>query len=147
MPSSTPLPLSPWVTSINFHFVLAFKNKFLHCLAKLYVPDDYNPIVLLGIVQHSGKCITTKLTVGFQFYLPYLMCFGQPTSILFATGPHVTINLIVGSPFIQAMGMILDMTDQVAELKTLGAPPFSIEYHCAMVHVPIRATEGVRAYP
>ncbi len=35
------------------------------------------------------------------------------------------------------MGMILDMTDHVAELKTLDAPPFPIEYHHAMVHVPI----------
>jgi hypothetical protein len=47
------------------------------------------------------------------------------------------VNLIVGLPFIQAMGMILDMTDHVAELKTLDAPPFCIEYHCTMVHVPI----------
>jgi hypothetical protein len=47
------------------------------------------------------------------------------------------VNLIVGLPFIQATGMILDMMDQVAELKTLDAPQFPIEYHHTTVHVPI----------
>jgi hypothetical protein len=65
----------------NFHFVLAIAKKFPDCLAKLYVPDDYNPIILSGIVQRGGKCITTKLTVGFQFHLPYLMHSSQLTSI------------------------------------------------------------------
>jgi hypothetical protein len=31
----------------------------------------------------------------------------------------------------------LGMTDHVAELKTLDAPPFSIEYCCVTVHAPI----------
>ncbi len=84
----------------SLHFVLAIAKKFPHCLAKLYAPDDYNPIALSGIVQRSGECITTKLTVGFQFNLPYPMGSGQPTSILIATGPHVMVNLIVGLPFI-----------------------------------------------
>jgi hypothetical protein len=40
--------------------------------------------------------------------------------------------------------MILDMTDHVAELKTLDAPPFPIEYRCAMVHVPIVDESKIR---
>jgi hypothetical protein len=56
----------------NFHFVLAIAKKFPHCFAKLYVPEDYNLIILLGIVQRGGECITTKLSVSFQFHLPYL---------------------------------------------------------------------------
>jgi hypothetical protein len=31
----------------NFHFVSAIAKKFPHCLAKLYVPEDYNLIILL----------------------------------------------------------------------------------------------------
>jgi hypothetical protein len=108
------------------------------------VPEDYNLIILSGIVQHGGKCITTKLTVGFQFHLPYLMHSGQPTSILIATGPNILVNLIVGLPFIQATGMILDVMDHVAELKTLVAPPFPIEYRRAMVHVPIMDKSKIR---
>jgi hypothetical protein len=30
----------------NFHFAVSIVKKFPHCLAKLYVPDDYNLIVL-----------------------------------------------------------------------------------------------------
>jgi hypothetical protein len=108
------------------------------------VPEDYNLIILSGIVQHGGKCITTKLTVGFQFYLPYLMRSSQPTSILIATGPHVTVNLIAGLPFIQATGMILDMKDHDTKLKTLDMAPFPIEYRCARVHVPIVDESKIR---
>jgi hypothetical protein len=76
--------------------------------------------------------------------LPYLAHSGQLASILIATGPHVTVNLIVGLPFIQATGMILDMMDHVAELKTLDAPPFPIEYRRATVHVPIVDNSKIR---
>jgi hypothetical protein len=72
------------------------------------------------------------------------MCSGQPTSILIALGPHVMVNLNVGLSLIQAAGMILDMTDHVAELKTLGTPPFPIEYRHAMVHVPIVDESEIR---
>jgi hypothetical protein len=78
-----------------------------------------------------------RLSVGFQFHLPYLTHAGQPTSILIATGPHVMVNLIVGLPFIQATGMILDLVDNVANLKSLDCPPFPIKYRRATVHVPI----------
>ncbi len=40
--------------------------------------------------------------------------------------------------------MILDMTDHIAELKTLNAPPFPIEYHQATVHVPIVDESKIR---
>jgi hypothetical protein len=116
---------------------LSWPKKFPQCLARFYVPDDYNLIVLSRIFQCGGECITTKLTVSFQFHLTYLEHSGQLTSILIATRPEVMVNLIVGLPFIQATGMILDMMDHVTEVKTLGAPPFSIEYCCTRVHDPI----------
>jgi hypothetical protein len=55
----------------NFHFVATLAKKYPHCIAKLYVPEDYNPIVLSGIVQRGGESVTMELTVGFQFHLPY----------------------------------------------------------------------------
>ena len=72
-------------------------------MAKLYIPRDYNPIVLSGIVQCRGEPITMELTVSFQFHLPYSTKEGNLTSILIAMGPHVTVNMIVGLSFIQAM--------------------------------------------
>jgi hypothetical protein len=81
--------------------------------------------------------MTTKLMVGFQFHSPHLTKEGDPTSILIATGPHVTVNMIVGIPFIQATRAIIDLLDNVAELRALNAPPFPLEFRRAMVHVPV----------
>ena len=49
----------------NFCFVAAIAKQYPHCIAKIFVPKDYNPIVLSGIVQRGGESITTELTVGF----------------------------------------------------------------------------------
>ena len=112
------------LTTGNFHFVAAL------------VPDD-NPIVLSGIVQRGGESVTTELTVGFQFHLPYKTRDGQDTSILIVTGPHVTVNTIIGLPSIQATCMIINLSDNVADMRALLTSPFPFEYHRAMVHVSI----------
>ncbi len=124
------------LTTGNFHFVAAVAKRHPHCVAKIFVPNDYSPIVLSGIVQRGGESVTTEVSVGFQFHLSYLTKEGEPTSILIATGPHVTVNLIVGLPFIQATRGIIDFADNVADLRALDAPPFPIEYRRATVHVP-----------
>ncbi len=121
----------------NFHFVAAVAKQYPHCVAKLFVPKDYNPVVLSGIVQRGGESITTELRVGFQFHLPYLTKEGNNTSILIATGPHVTVNTIIGLPFIQATRAVIDLADNVAELRALDAPLFLLKYRCATVHAPI----------
>jgi hypothetical protein len=126
----------------NFHFVAVVAKCHPHCLAKIYVPRDYNPIVLSGIVQCGGELITTELTIGFQFHLPYLTKEGNPTSILIATGPQVTVNMIVGLPFIQATWAVIDLSDNVAGLRALDAPPFPLKYHRSTVHVPAAIGEG-----
>jgi hypothetical protein len=81
--------------------------------------------------------VTTELTVGFQFHLPYLTREGDTTSILIATGPHVKVNMILGLPFIQATRAVIDLADNVAELCALNAPPFPLKYRRTTVHVPI----------
>ena len=93
--------------------------------------------MLSGIVQRGGESITTELTVGFQFHLPYLTKDGDPTSILIATGPHVTVNMIVGLPFIQATRAVIDLSDNVVKLRAFDAPHFPLEYRRATVHVPV----------
>jgi hypothetical protein len=125
------------LTMGNFHFVVAVAKRYPHCVAKIFAPEDYNPIVLSGIVQRGGKSVTTELMVGFQFHLPYLMKDGSHTRIVIATGPHMTVNTIVGLPFIQATQAIIDLSDNVANLRTIDAPSFPIKYCRAMVHVPV----------
>ena len=121
----------------NFHFFSAVAKRYPHCLAKLLAPADYAPIVLSGIVQHQDSAVTTELEVGFQFHLPYRTTGGDSSSLLVATGPHVSVNTIIGLPFIKATGMILDFVDDVAECKHLDCPPFRIDYRRTSNHVPV----------
>ncbi len=53
-----------------------------------------------------------------------------------ATGPHVSVNMIVGLPFIKGVGMIIDTVDDVANCKYLDCPPFLIDYRRTSNQVP-----------
>ena len=113
----------------NFHYFASLAKRFPHCLAKVFAPQDYAPIVLSGIVQsHQHEAVTTELEVGFQFHLPYKTTAGEETSFLIATGPQVSVNTILGLPFMQGTGMILDLVDNLAECKYLDCPAFLIDY-------------------
>jgi hypothetical protein len=102
-------------------------KRFPHCLAKVFAPQDYAPIILSGVVQsHQHKSVTTELEAGFQFHLPYKTTAGEDASLLIATGPHVSVNTILGLPFMQFTGMILDLFDNLAECKYLNCPAFPI---------------------
>ena len=101
------------------------------------MPKDYYSITLSGIIEDfNGASITTDLTVAFSFHLPYFTREGAPTTFLVAVGPNVTVNTILGLPFIQQTKMIIDAADQVAELRSLDAPPFPIDFRRAQCGVP-----------
>jgi hypothetical protein len=51
-------------------------------------------------------------------------------------GRNVTINAILGLPFIQQTKMVIDTADHVAKLRALHAPPFPINFLHAMCAVP-----------
>ena len=122
----------------NFHYFASLAKRFPHCLAKVFAPQDYAPIVLSGVVQsHQHEAVTTELEVGFQFHLPYKTTAGEETSFLIATGPHVSVNTILGLPFMQGTGMILDLVDNLAECKYLDCPAFPIDYRRTSNHVPV----------
>jgi hypothetical protein len=124
------------LTTGNFHFFAQIAKAYPHTVAAIYSHAGYSPIVLSGIVQQNGESVTTDLTVAFQFHMPYLTREGTPSTLLVATGPHVTVNAILGLPFIQQTRMIIDAADQVAELRSLDAPPFPIDFRRAQCGVP-----------
>jgi hypothetical protein len=95
----------------NLHYYAAIAKAFPHTVAAIFSAADHNPIVLSGIVQHGGASVTTDLAVAFQFHMPYFTCKGHPTTLLVACGPIVTVNTILGLPFIQATRMVLDASD------------------------------------
>ena len=109
----------------NLHFFAAIAKAYPHTVAAVHRETDYSPITLSGIVQQGGESVSTELTVGFQFHLPYLTREGHPTHLSVACGPNVTVNTILGLPFIQQTRMIIDASDQVADLRALDTPPFS----------------------
>jgi hypothetical protein len=53
-----------------------------------------------------------------------------------AVGPNVTVNTILGLPFIKQTKMIVDAADQVAELCALDALPFPIGFRHPQCHIP-----------
>jgi len=122
----------------NFHYFASLVIRFPHCLAKVFAPQDYAPIVLSGVVQsQQQEAVTTKLEVGFQFHLPYKTSQGEDAPLLIATGPNVSVNTILGLPFMQGTGMILNLVNNTAECKYLDCPPFLIDFRGTSNHVPV----------
>jgi hypothetical protein len=119
----------------NYHFFAAAK-RYPQCVAKIFLPEDYSPIILSGIVQNNDCAITTDLAIAFQFHLPYLTKDGSTTSFIVATGPQVSVNTVLGLPLIITTGMIIYFVDKVVEAKRLDCPPFKIDFCRAMKTIP-----------
>ena len=70
----------------NYSFFAAIAKRHPHCIAKVFLPKDHSPIILLGVIDDENQAITTKLSIAFQFHVSYLTRDGQLTSISIATG-------------------------------------------------------------
>jgi hypothetical protein len=112
----------------NFHFFALLVKQFPHIVAKIFAPQDYVPIILLGIVQSNQEAVMTNLEVGFHFHLLYKTKEGDDSSLMIATGPNFSLNTIIGLPFMRGTGMILDLVDNLVECKHLVCPLFPIEF-------------------
>jgi hypothetical protein len=135
------------LSTSNFHFFTAIAKAYPHTIAAVHRETDYSPITLSGIVQQGGALVSTELTVAFQFHLPYLTREGNSTHLSVTCGPNVTFNTILGLPFIQQTRMIIDASDQVADLWALDTPPFTIDFRRAMCTVPNVAHPPTPAVP
>ena len=122
----------------NYHFFAAIAKQYPQCVAKIFLPEEYSPIVLFGIVQDNADAITTELLVAFQLHLPYFTKEGSTTSFVMATGPHLSVNTVLGLPLITVTGMILDLdfNDNVVQAKNLDCPPFPIDFCRATKTIP-----------
>jgi hypothetical protein len=103
----------------------------------MYTHDDYAPIVLSGVVQSNQESVTTELEVGFLFHLLYWTREGDTSSLMVATGPNVSVNTILGLPFMKAMGIILDLVDEVADCRYCDCPPFPVDFFRTTNHIPV----------
>jgi hypothetical protein len=140
-------PNCPWIccavnlctalTTGNFHFFALVAKRFPHCIAKMYTPDDYAPIVLSGIVQSNEELVMTELEGGFLFHLPYRTWEGNIASLMVAMGSNISVNTIIGLPFMKATGMILDLVDEVVDCMYLDFPPFPVDFRRTSNRVPV----------
>ncbi len=71
----------------NYSFYAAIAKGYPHCIAKVFLPKDYSPIILLCVIDDDAQGITTDLSVAFQFHLSYLTRNGNATFIIIATDP------------------------------------------------------------
>jgi hypothetical protein len=125
------------LTTGNFHFFALVAKRFPHCVARMYTPDDYAPIVLSRFVQLNQELVTTELEVGFRLHLLYRTREGDTSSLMAATGPNVSVNTILGLPFMEVTGMILDLVDKVMDCKYLDCPPFPVDFCRTSNHVSV----------
>jgi len=111
---------------------------FPEAVATVYTSDKFAPITLSGIVKQDteGKITTTELPVAFTFHTPFLTPDGANTTLAIAAGPDVSVNLILGLPFIKATGCVLDVNNNVARFDGLDCSPLEIIYRRARVEIP-----------
>ena len=117
------------LTTGSLKFLANIARQYPHIVAKIYAPEDYTPITLSGIVSKDSVSFTTDLNVGFEFHLPYLNREGSNIKIFFAAGLDVTINSVIGLPFIKAVGGIVDTVTDLFEMKYLDCAPLKLFYH------------------
>ena len=131
------------LSTANFHYMEAVIRQYPHILKRVYLPADYAAIVLSGIVTSSDDSpITTELPVGLEINLNYLTKDGSDTSLLVAAGPDVAVNLIIGLPFIKAMGLICDFVDNICQAKHLLCDSFPINFKRASKSIPVFLVTG-----
>jgi hypothetical protein len=122
----------------NYHFFAAIAKQYPQCVAEIFLPEDYSPIILSEIIQDNADVITTDLHVAFQFHLlPYFTKDGSATSFVVATGPQVSVNMVLGLPLITATSMIVNFDDDVVQAKYLNYPPFKIEFCRTTKTIPV----------
>jgi hypothetical protein len=126
------------LSTANFHYMVAVLKQYPHILKAIYLPDNYATIILSGIVTSPNEATNKmELSVGFEVYLPYLSKDRNETCLLVAAGPDISVNLILGLPFIEATGMIADFVDNVCQAKHFLCEPFPIDFRCAMTLIPV----------
>ena len=86
--------------------------------------DGYAPIVLLGVVcqDESATKTTTRLPLLIELYTPYKTVDGKTGSITIACGTGVSVNLLLGLPFMKALKASLCFESNTMRCSTLDLP-------------------------
>jgi hypothetical protein len=92
--------------------------------------DIYAPILLSGVVsdEEEQHNYSTALPFVVEFHMPYMTNTGSPTSLKVACGKQVGVNALIGTSFMTAAKLVVDLDDNIIESKLLSCDPFPIIY-------------------
>ena len=127
------------LTTGNIRYIPSLAKQYPHTVVRLFAPADYCPIVLSGIARSAKdkeQLATTELDCAFEFHLPFYGQDGATTSIVMATGPNVSVNSILGLPFLKGCGRIIDLVSDVVKLQNLDCAPFAFKMLRPSCYVP-----------
>jgi hypothetical protein len=106
----------------------------------IWAADKYSPLVLSGIVSDEEGDKTIKPTatppIIIKYWLPFQTKQGHRTSLKIALGKHVSVNTIIGMPFIQPAQLSLDLVDNVVNSGVLDTEPFPISFRPTSTSAP-----------
>jgi hypothetical protein len=134
------------LTTGNIRYIAAVAKQYPHTLVRLYAPSDYRPIVLSGIVRSvkdDEQFATCELDCAFEFHLPFYGRDGATISLIIATGADVSVNCILGLPFLKGSGGIVDLVNDLVELRHLDCAPFKLKMLRPSCYVPEAAPPAV----
>ena len=81
----------------------------------------YDPLTLSGVVGENGSMITTtELPLALTLYTPHHTPGGERILLTVAAGKHVSVNTLLGLPFIKGAKATVDF-----EAGTVRSPIFS----------------------
>ena len=132
------------LNTMSLPFATYLAKTWPHCVRKVYTDKEHNPIFLSGIVHVNEEVVSTALPVAFEFATPYFHRDGSPINLIFACGPNVAVNAIVGIPFLQATGSVLDFNDNVIDMTMVDAAPFPIDFRTPSNRTPTVGTHSAR---
>ena len=124
------------INTASFDYILALAEAFPHLVHSVYTTKQYAPLRLSGIVKTDSTIVTTDLNHVFEFKLPYKTTDGDPCTIMFVAGKDVSVNLILGLPFLKVTQSNIDLGDGVVESKLLDITPWHITFKRALLLIP-----------
>lgn len=120
----------------SYHYLSALAKRFPQAVAAIYTAEHHEEIRLTGIVQVDGNAVSTSLPIAFCFHTTLKTRDGAPVQVSIACGPSVSVNLILGIPFLKSAKGLIDLNDNVIEFKALDCSPLPLRHQVARLDVP-----------
>ena len=119
-------------------FIFGIVKRYPQFVVDIFTSEDeeYAPILLSGVVSgDERKRIVTELPAVVVFKTPYLTRNGSTTTISIAVGSNVSVNLLLGIPFLKAVGAALSFVDDTVTCKHIKES-FPITYKAPECRAP-----------